>query len=93
MDTFVDSSWYQLRFANPNYDKGPFDKKAVHDWNPVGQYTGGAEHAVMHLLYARFFTKAMRDLRLIEIDEPFTKLFNQGHIIADNQKMLSLIHI
>ena len=87
MDTFVDSSWYQLRFANPNYDKGPFDKKAVHDWNPVGQYTGGAEHAVMHLLYARFFTKAMRDLRLIEIDEPFTKLFNQGHIIADHQKM------
>ena len=87
MDTFVDSSWYQLRFASPHYDKGPFDLDAVKKWNPVDQYTGGAEHAVMHLLYARFFTKAMRDLGMLDFDEPFTRLFNQGHIIADHQKM------
>ena len=87
MDTFVDSSWYQLRFASPHYDKGPFDLDAVRAWNPVDQYTGGAEHAVMHLLYARFFTKAMRDLGMLDFDEPFTRLFNQGHIIAEHQKM------
>ena len=87
MDTFVDSSWYQLRFASPSYDKGPFDLDAVKAWNPVDQYTGGAEHAVMHLLYARFFTKAMRDLGMLDFDEPFTRLFNQGHIIAEHQKM------
>ena len=87
MDTFVDSSWYQLRFASPHYDEGPFDLDAVKKWNPVDQYTGGAEHAVMHLLYARFFTKAMRDLGMLDFDEPFTRLFNQGHIIADHQKM------
>ncbi len=87
MDTFVDSSWYQLRFASPRCDSGPFDPEAVKAWNPVDQYTGGAEHAVMHLLYARFFTKAMRDLGLLDFDEPFTRLFNQGHIIAEHQKM------
>ncbi len=87
MDTFVDSSWYQLRFASPHYDEGPFDLDAVKKWNPVDQYTGGAEHAVMHLLYARFFTKAMRDLGMLDFDEPFTRLFNQGHIIAESQKM------
>ncbi len=87
MDTFVDSSWYQLRFASPHYDEGPFDLDAVKKWNPVDQYTGGAEHAVMHLLYARFFTKAMRDLGMLDFDEPFTRLFNQGHIIAEHQKM------
>ena len=87
MDTFVDSSWYQLRFASPHYDEGPFDLEAVKKWNPVDQYTGGAEHAVMHLLYARFFTKAMRDLGMLDFDEPFTRLFNQGHILADHQKM------
>ena len=87
MDTFVDSSWYQLRFASPHYEDGPFDLDAVKAWNPVDQYTGGAEHAVMHLLYARFFTKAMRDLGMLDFDEPFTRLFNQGHIIAEHQKM------
>ena len=87
MDTFVDSSWYQLRFASPRHDSGPFDPEAVRAWNPVHQYTGGAEHAVMHLLYSRFFTKALRDLGLIDFDEPFTRLFNQGHIIAEHQKM------
>ena len=87
MDTFVDSSWYQFRFASPQHDDGPFDPQAVKMWAPVDQYTGGAEHAVMHLLYARFFTKALRDLGLVDFDEPFIRLFSQGHIIADSQKM------
>ena len=87
MDTFVDSSWYHLRYASPNYDRGPFDPEAVGKWLPVDQYTGGAEHAVMHLLYARFFNKALRDLGLVDFDEPYLRLFNQGIIIADHQKM------
>ena len=87
MDTFVDSSWYQLRFTSPHYSEGAFDPQAVRMWNPVDQYTGGAEHAVMHLLYARFFTRALRDLGLVDFDEPFIRLFNQGHIIAEHQKM------
>ncbi|MCL0100130.1 leucine--tRNA ligase, partial [Dehalococcoidia bacterium] len=87
MDTFVDSSWYQFRFASPNFDEGPFNIEAVKAWAPVDQYTGGAEHAVMHLLYARFFTKALRDLGLVDFDEPFIRLFSQGHIIAGQQKM------
>ena len=87
MDTFVDSSWYQLRYISPDYRDGPFDPEALRKWTPVDQYTGGAEHAVMHLLYARFFTKALRDLGLVDFDEPFKKLFNQGHIIVDKQKM------
>ena len=87
MDTFVDSSWYFLRFASPNHRDGAFDSDVASEWCPVDQYTGGAEHAVMHLLYARFFTKALRDLGLVDFDEPFVRLFNQGHIIADSQKM------
>jgi len=87
MDTFVDSSWYQLRFASPAHRDGAFDREAVKSWNPVDQYTGGAEHAVMHLLYARFFTKALRDIGLLDFGEPFVRLFNQGHIVADRQKM------
>ncbi len=87
MDTFVDSSWYQIRFTSPQYDEGPFDREAATQWGPVDQYTGGAEHAVMHLLYARFFTKALRDLGMVDFDEPFVRLFNQGHIIADSHKM------
>lgn len=87
MDTFICSSWYFLRYASPHYDQGPFDPQKVKYWLPVDQYTGGAEHAVMHLLYARFFVKAMRDLGLIDFDEPFTRLFNQGVIIAQRQKM------
>ena len=87
MDTFVDSSWYHLRYASPHYDRGPFDPEAVREWLPVDQYTGGAEHAVMHLLYARFFNKALRDLGLVDFDEPYLRLFNQGIIIADHQKM------
>ncbi len=87
MDTFVDSSWYFLRFASPNHAQAAFHPEAVGDWNPVDQYTGGAEHAVMHLLYARFFVKALRDIGLVDFDEPFMRLFNQGHIIANSQKM------
>ncbi|MSQ14577.1 MAG: leucine--tRNA ligase [Dehalococcoidia bacterium] len=88
MDTFVDSSWYQVRYASPHYDVGPADPKAVAKWLPVDQYTGGAEHATMHLLYARFFVKAMRDLGLVEHSEPFIRLFNQGQILGpDGQRM------
>jgi leucyl-tRNA synthetase len=87
MDTFVDSSWYHLRYTSPDFDQGPFDPVAVKEWLPVDQYTGGAEHAVMHLLYARFFNKALRDIGLVEYDEPYLRLFNQGTIIADHHKM------
>ena len=87
MDTFVDSSWYFLRYLSPKDESRPFDPQLVREWVPVDQYTGGAEHAVMHLLYARFFIKAMRDLGLVEFDEPFMRLFNQGHIIAQRHKM------
>ena len=87
MDTFMCSSWYFLRYASPHYDKAAFDPEIVKYWLPVDMYTGGAEHAVMHLFYARFFTKAMRDMGLINFGEPFTRLFNQGTIIANKQKM------
>ena len=87
MDTFMCSSWYFLRYASPNYDSAAFDVDKLKYWLPVDLYTGGAEHAVMHLLYARFFTKALRDMGLVDFDEPFTRLFNQGIIIADKQKM------
>jgi len=87
MDTFVDSSWYFLRYTSPKYDRGAFDPKSADLWNPVDQYTGGVEHAVMHLLYARFFVKAARDLGLINFDEPFQRLFNQGTIIYKGSKM------
>ncbi|HUV56421.1 MAG TPA: leucine--tRNA ligase, partial [Dehalococcoidales bacterium] len=87
MDTFMCSSWYFLRYASPHYDDAAFDKDKVKYWLPVDLYTGGAEHAVMHLLYARFFVKALRDMGLVDFDEPFTRLFNQGIIIAEKQKM------
>ena len=87
MDTFVDSSWYQFRYPSPHYDQGPVDPAKVSYWAPVDQYTGGAEHAVMHLLYARFFTKAIRDLGVIDFGEPFLRLFNQGTVLSDHQKM------
>jgi leucyl-tRNA synthetase len=87
MDTFVDSSWYQFRYSNPHYGDGPVDPEMTKYWAPVDQYTGGAEHAVMHLLYARFFTKAMRDLGVIDFGEPFLRLFNQGTVLSDHQKM------
>jgi leucyl-tRNA synthetase len=87
MDTFMCSNWYFLRYASPHYDKGPFDPKKVAYWMPVDQYTGGAEHAVMHLFYARFFNKAIRDLGLVKFDEPFTRLFNQGTVVSGGAKM------
>jgi len=87
MDTFMCSSWYFLRYASPHYDGAAFDSDKVKHWLPVDLYTGGAEHAVMHLFYARFFVKALRDMGLVEFDEPFTRLFNQGVIIAEKQKM------
>ena len=87
MDTFVDSSWYFLRYVSPEFGDGPFDPARVGLWNPVDQYTGGAEHAVMHLLYARFFTKVVRDLGLIDFGEPFLRLFNQGVVLSDHMKM------
>ncbi len=87
MDTFMCSNWYFLRYTSPGYDKGPFDPEKLAYWMPVDQYTGGAEHATMHLLYARFFNKAIRDLGLVGFDEPFTRLFNQGTIVMERQKM------
>lgn len=87
LDTFVDSAWYYLRFCSPNYGEGPFKKKNAGFWMPVDQYTGGIEHAVLHLLYARFFTKALADLNLIDFREPFKRLLNQGMILLDGDKM------
>ena len=89
MDTFVDSSWYMERFTSPKYDRGPFDTQVMGQWMPVEQYTGGAEHAVMHLLYSRFFTKALRDLGMVEFDEPFLRLFNQGIILGEDHEKMS----
>jgi len=87
MDTFMCSSWYFLRYASPHCDTAAFDPDKVKYWLPVDLYTGGAEHAVMHLFYARFFIKALRDMGLVDFDEPFTRLFNQGVIIVERQKM------
>jgi leucyl-tRNA synthetase len=88
MDGFACSSWYFLRFADPHNDKNAFDKSKADYWLPVDDYIGGAEHAVMHLLYARFWTKVMHDAKLIDFDEPFTSLRNQGMILApDGRKM------
>ena len=88
MDTFVDSSWYWFRYLSPHQDDAPISKALAAKWTPVEQYTGGVEHAILHLLYARFFTKAIRDLGYIENDEPFQRLRNQGMILGeDNEKM------
>ena len=87
MDTFMCSSWYFLRYSSPNCEDAPFDDKKLKYWCPVDQYTGGAEHATMHLLYSRFFIKALRDMGIVDFDEPFTQLFNQGVIVIERQKM------
>ncbi|MDP3893182.1 leucine--tRNA ligase [Nocardioides sp.] len=87
MDTFVDSSWYFLRYCSPDYTDGPFDPEAVRAWGPVDQYVGGVEHAVLHLLYSRFFTKVLHDLGMIDFVEPFTALLNQGVVINEGKKM------
>lgn len=87
MDTFICSSWYYLRYADPHNDKKPFDSDKVNYWNPVDQYIGGIEHAVLHLLYSRFFTKVLRDAGMLNYDEPFTNLLTQGMVIKDGAKM------
>ncbi|HVM25580.1 MAG TPA: leucine--tRNA ligase [Candidatus Limnocylindrales bacterium] len=88
MDTFVDSSWYFLRYCSPHDETAPFQRDEVEQWMPINLYTGGAEHAVMHLMYFRFFTKALRDLGFVGFDEPTRKLRNQGQILGmDKQRM------
>src|SRR5438034_4834109 len=87
MDTFVESSWYFLRYCSPRYETGMFERNAAEYWMPVDQYIGGIEHAVLHLLYARFYTKVLRDLGLTKIDEPFMALLSQGMVIKDGAKM------
>ncbi|OFT08306.1 leucine--tRNA ligase, partial [Micrococcus sp. HMSC30C05] len=87
MDTFVDSSWYMLRYASPNDDARVFDPEALRRWLPVDQYVGGVEHAILHLLYARFFTKALHDLGLVPFTEPFRALLNQGQVLNGGKAM------
>jgi len=87
MDTFVDSSWYQFRFCSPRYDGGPFRKEDIERWAPVDLYVGGVEHAILHLLYARFFTKVMQDMGLLSFGEPFTRLINQGQVLNGGKAM------
>jgi leucyl-tRNA synthetase len=87
MDTFVDSSWYFLRFCSPQYTDGPFDPAEVRRWMPVDQYVGGVEHAILHLLYSRFFTKVLHDMGLVDFTEPFQALLNQGQVINQGKAM------
>ncbi len=87
MDTFVCSSWYYLRYADARNSEKCFDKELVNKWLPVDQYVGGIEHAILHLLYSRFFTKALRDIGLLDIDEPFKNLLTQGMVLKDGAKM------
>jgi len=87
MDTFVDSSWYFFRYCSPGYDKGPFDPEDVRRWMPVAQYVGGVEHAILHLLYMRFFSKVLRDMGLVDFDEPMLRLLNQGQVINQGKAM------
>ena len=87
MDTFVDSSWYFMRYCSPHFDQGPFDTDAVRRWMPVAQYIGGVEHATMHLLYSRFFTKVLHDLGMLDFTEPFQRLMNQGQVINEGRAM------
>ena len=89
MDTFFDSSWYYLRYSDAKNKNMPFDKKKAEYWMPIDFYTGGAEHACMHLIYARFFTKALRDLGFVKLDEPFKKLFNQGMLHGEDGLVMS----
>jgi leucyl-tRNA synthetase len=87
MDTFVDSSWYFLRYCSPDYPYGPFDVEAVRRWAPVDLYVGGVEHAILHLMYARFFVKVLRDMGMVDFAEPFTRLLNQGQVINQGRAM------
>ena len=87
MDTFVDSSWYFLRYCDPHNDSAPWDRAVADDWMAVDQYIGGVEHAILHLMYARFFNKAFADLGLVDVQEPFARLFTQGMVTRDGAKM------
>ncbi len=87
MDTFVDSSWYFYRYTDAKNDRAPFDSEKANYWFPIDQYIGGVEHAILHLIYSRFWTKVMRDLGLIKNDEPAARLFTQGMVIKDGAKM------
>ena len=89
MDTFMDSSWYMMRYLSPHCDQGPVDPSVAKDWLPVDQYTGGAEHAVMHLLYSRFFIKGLHDMGLVDFEEPFLRLYNQGVILGEDHEKMS----
>ncbi len=89
MDTFMCSAWYQYRYLSPEYDSGPWDKKELDYWMPVDTYTGGIEHATMHLIYFRYFTKALRDIGLLEYDEPVMTLRNQGVILGEDSEKMS----
>jgi leucyl-tRNA synthetase len=87
MDTFVDSSWYFLRYCSPGFESGPFEVEAVRRWSPVNLYVGGVEHAILHLLYSRFFTKVLHDMKMVDFTEPFTALVNQGQVINHGKAM------
>jgi len=89
LDTFMDSSWYWFRYTSPGYDKAPFDPEQAKKWTPVDLYSGGIEHAILHLLYARFFTKVLRDFGLVEQNEPFLRLRNQGMILSEEGTKMS----
>ncbi len=87
MDTFVDSSWYFYRYTDAQNDAAPFDAAKAKYWFPIDQYIGGVEHAILHLIYSRFWTRVMRDLGLVKNDEPAERLFTQGMVIKDGAKM------
>jgi len=87
MDTFVDSSWYFLRYCSPTFEHGPFEVDAVRRWSPVNLYVGGVEHAILHLLYSRFFVKVLYDMQMLDFTEPFTALVNQGQVINQGKAM------
>lgn len=87
MDTFVDSAWYFYRYLDPKNDRAPFDSEKARHWFPIDLYIGGVEHAILHLIYCRFWTKMMRDLGLVEVDEPVTRQLSQGMVIKDGAKM------
>ena len=87
MDTFVDSSWYFLRYCSPEFEHGPFEVESVRRWSPVDLYVGGVEHAILHLLYSRFFVKVLHDMKMLDFTEPFTALVNQGQVINQGKAM------